>query len=273
GRERYLRSSCTPFFDKNGQFQGYRGVSVDVTAQVLAERALRDSEGRLRHSQQHLERAQRVAATGSAERDLVNGTEEWSDEMFHLLGLERASFALTDEVIFSLVHEEDRERIKAAIAMSRQGKPPPPGEFRIVRPDGETLTLYWETEVLCDAKGVPIRSTSVFKDVTELRAAERREREMERQLLHLQKLEALGTLAGGVAHDLNNTLVPILALTKLTANRLPAESREQNSEKRAFDLAATVREALRMLRASLPATMQIIERVADVPSFFGDSSQ
>jgi len=300
GKERYLRSSCMPIFGKNGQFQGYRGFSVDITAQVLAERALRDSEGRLRHSQQHLERAQRVAATGSAERDLITGAEEWSDEMFHLLGLERAAFALTDEVIFSLVHDEDRARIKAAIAMSREGRPPPPGEFRIVRPDGEILTLYWETEVLCDAKGVPIRSTSVFKDVTELRAAERREREMERQLLHLQKLEALGTLAGGVAHDLNNTLVPILALTKLTANRLPAESRErnnlvtvmeacerarslvqrilafsrkQNSEKRAFDLAATVREALRMLRASLPATMQIIERVADVPSFFGDSSQ
>lgn len=300
GNERYLRSSCMPFYDKHGAFQGYRGVSVDVTAQVLAEHALRDSEARLRHSQQHLERAQRVAATGSAERDLVSGAEEWSDEMFRLLGLERASFALTDEVIFSLVHEEDRERVKAAIAMSRVGKPPPPGEFRIVRPDGETLTLYWETEVLCDDKGLPVRSTSVFKDVTELRGAEKREREMERQLLHAQKLEALGTLAGGVAHDLNNTLVPILALTKVTANRLPAESRErsnlltvmeacerarslvqrilafsrkQNSEKRLFDLAATVREALRMLRASLPATVQLVERVADVPSFFGDSSQ
>ena len=300
GKERYLRSSCMPFHDKGGVFQGYRGVSVDVTAQVLAERALRDSEARLRHSQQHLERAQRVAATGSAERDLISGAEEWSDEMFRLLGLERASFALTDEVIFSLVHEEDRERVKAAIAMSRAGKPPPPGEFRVVRPDGEVVTLYWETEVLCDAKGVPVRSTSVFKDVTELRGAEKREREMERQLLHAQKLEALGTLAGGVAHDLNNTLVPILALTKVTANRLPAESRErnnlltvmeacararslvqrilafsrkQNSEKRAFDLAATVREALRMLRASLPATVQLVERVEDVPSFFGDSSQ
>jgi signal transduction histidine kinase len=137
-------------------------------------------------------------------------------------------------------------------------------------------------------------------DLTAQRIAERREREMERRLLHVQKLEALGTLAGGVAHDLNNTLVPILALTKLTANRLPAESRErsnlvtvmeacerarslvqrilafsrkQNSEKRAFDLAATVREALRMLRASLPATVQIVERVANVPNFFGDSSQ
>jgi len=71
-----------PFYDKGGAFQGYRGVSVDVTAQVFAERALRDSEARMRHSQQHLERAQRVAATGSAERDLVTGAEEWSDEMF-----------------------------------------------------------------------------------------------------------------------------------------------------------------------------------------------
>jgi PAS domain S-box-containing protein len=300
GTERYLRSSCTPFYGEDGSFQGYRGVSVDGTAQVLAERDLLGSEVRLRHSQQHLERAQRVAATGSAERNLVTGVEEWSDEMFRLLGLERAAFALTDEIIFSLVHEEDRERVTAEIALSRAGKPPAPGEFRIVRPDGEVLTLYWETEVLCDSKGAPIRSTSVFKDVTELRGAERREREMERQLLHAQKLDALGTLAGGVAHDLNNTLVPILALTKLTANRLPAESREhgnlltvmeacerartlvqrilafsrkQSSEKRPFDLAATVRDAVSMLRASLPATVRIVERVADVPSFCGDSSQ
>src|SRR6185437_6869679 len=103
------------------------------------------------------------------------------------------SFALTDEVIFSLVHEEDRERIKAAIAMSREGKPPPPGEFRIVRPDGETLTLYWGTEVLCDAEGVTIRRTRVVKDLTVLRGDGRRERAMERQLLHVQRNEALGT--------------------------------------------------------------------------------
>ena len=130
-----------------------------------------------------------------------------------LLGLERTSSPLTDEIIFSLM-------------LSRAGMPPP-GEFRVGRPDGEVLTLYCETEVLCDSKGTPIRSTSVFKDVTELRGAEKREREMERQLLHAQKLEALGTLAGGVAHDLNNTLVPILALTKITANRLPTDSRER----------------------------------------------
>ena len=138
GRERYLRSSCMPFYDEDGAFQGYRGISVDVTAQALAERALRDSETRLRHSQQHLERAQRVAATGSAERDLVTGVEEWSDEMVRLLGLERTSFALTDEIIFSLVHDEDRERVKATMMLARAGMPPPPGEFRVVRPDGES---------------------------------------------------------------------------------------------------------------------------------------
>ena len=91
-----------------------------------------------------------------------------------------------------------------------------------------------------------------------------------------------------------------LALTKITANRLPTDSRErcnletvmeacerarllvqqilafsrkQSPEKRQFDLSATVREALRMLRASLPATVQIDEHIADLPDFFGDSGQ
>jgi len=48
--------------------------------------------------------------TARDRRDLVTGTEEWSDEMFRLLALERASFALTDQIIFSLVHEENRGR-------------------------------------------------------------------------------------------------------------------------------------------------------------------
>jgi signal transduction histidine kinase len=121
---------------------------------------------------------------------------------------------------------------------------------------------------------------------------------IERQ--HSPKLEALGTLAGGIAHDLNNTLVPVLSLAKMTARRLPeggrerinletihtagvrardlvkqilAFSRREPVEKQPVDLAALTREALKLLRASIPATVRIVEDIDDVPPILGDLGQ
>jgi signal transduction histidine kinase len=138
------------------------------------------------------------------------------------------------------------------------------------------------------------------KEVAELRASELRQKETERQLLHSQKLEAIGTLAGGIAHELNNALVPVLALTKITARRLPEESREranldtvhqgaermrdlvrqilafgrkETSEPVFFDLRAVVRDTLSLMRSTLPATVEIVEHLARLPRLYGDPGQ
>ena len=134
----------------------------------------------------------------------------------------------------------------------------------------------------------------VAHDITE-------QRRQEEQRWRSQKLEALGTLAGGIAHDLNNTLVPVLSLTKLTLKRLPEGSRERqnlttvleaserardlvkqivafsrqedNKEKTVLDPAAVLQTAVDMLRASLPTTISIELRLEPVPRLLGDAGQ
>jgi signal transduction histidine kinase len=140
----------------------------------------------------------------------------------------------------------------------------------------------------------------VWTDVTSVRRGEEERRALEAQLQHAQRLEALGTLAGGIAHELNNALVPVLALAKLTIRRLPENSRDRRSietilhagerardlvreilmfsrkheqVRQSFDLGEVARTALHMLRPSLPATIRINEDIRPVPPIVGDPGQ
>jgi signal transduction histidine kinase len=137
----------------------------------------------------------------------------------------------------------------------------------------------------------------VWLDITAVKRAEQERLALESQLHHAQRLESLGTLAGDIAHDLNNTLVPIRALAKTTMRRLEDGSREhanlalilQASERasalvrqilefgrkeaptrEAVDLAALLRSSTQMLGATLPATIRIVEAIDAAPPVIGD---
>jgi signal transduction histidine kinase len=164
-----------------------------------------------------------------------------------------------------------------------------------------------------DVRYVSISGTPVFDDAgvfrgyrgtgrnrtAEVRAEEAR-RSLERQLQHAQKIEALGQLAGGVAHDLNNALVPILGLTELVLEATPkgsgnralletvlagarrarelvrqilAFSRREQSDRHTFDLGKTVAETLTMLRAAIPTTIALVDDIAPRLPMVGDPGQ
>ena len=272
---------------------GTAGLRVDITA-------FKAVQAELHASREHLARAQRVAATGSFELDLRTRNIEWSDETYRIFGVTRAIGPLNQTALEEIILPEDRERFRHQIAIVLEGRSEPVMEYRIRRADGRIRTLYREMELIRDAAHQPHKLIGVIRDVTELRDAERRRDELERQLMHSQKLEALGTLAGGVAHDLNNTLVPILALSKLAVDELPetspvradietiiraserardlvkqilAFSRKRDVLKQEVDLGLVTREALQMLRASLPASIHIIEQIGEVPPVFGDEGE
>jgi signal transduction histidine kinase len=131
-------------------------------------------------------------------------------------------------------------------------------------------------------------------------AAETHRRELERQLHHSQKLEALGTLAGGIAHDLNNTLVPIVSLSQVALKHVAGPGRERErlelirqagarardlvqqilmfsrkgaGQRREFAPDVVLHEALALLRPIIPATIGIKPAIAEGLALRGDPTQ
>ena len=284
---------CVMVCERRMENGGSAELHIDITK-------LKTIEDQLRRSRDNLNRAQRRAKIGSFERDLRTGDVFWSDEAYRIFGRDPSTPPPTREELLAIIQPEDRDSFEASLAASARGFPTPSVQFRIRCPDGSLKWIYVEVELTLDVDGNAVRRVGTIRDVTEKRAAEERQRELERQLFHSQKLEALGTLAGGIAHDLNNTLMPILALSELLMRKLPkgsgdredletivqasrhgrdlvrrilAFSRYQQVATMRADLAAITHQSLQMLRPTIPATVLINEEIEDVPPIVADPGQ
>ena len=282
-----------PHFDERGQL-----VRNLVVVQDITER--KEIELELRRSRENMARAQAIAVIGSFERDLTTGKIEWSDEMYKILGLDKGKVAPSYEAFVPLIHPDDRERLDHARDVAAGGMPLGTMEFRITRPDGAERIIRRENALVFDEHQRPVRYHGTYQDITDRRSIEERERDLERQLLHSQKLDALGRLAGGMAHDLNNTLVPIMALSKVAARdlepgsvlrgnletifaasqqardlvkRVLAFSRRDKIERKTADLQDLVNDALALMRAAIPTSIQLDARIGKVPLIEADASQ
>jgi PAS domain S-box-containing protein len=262
-------------------------AAIDVTELKRNEAALRDSEARLRKSQAHLAAAQLIAAIGSWELDAETRRFTWSEEMYRLHGFAPSDETIELERALAFIDAADRDMARRMIEQALAGSPTRSLDYRIVRADGEVRMVHCQGRLAVE-RGGSRKLLGTMQDVTEARAAEAKRHALEAQLRHAQRLEALGTLAGGIAHDLNNTLVPIISLTKLTMNKLERDSRawqnlqlvaeagargralvqqilafsrREQGEKSVIDLAENTMESLRLLRVGLPSTIRIEQRL------------
>lgn len=235
GMSHMIDWSITYLRDVDGKIVGALCAGIDVTEQRSAAEALKISEQRLIASQ-------RIANIGTWDWDITAGTLYWSTQIAALFGLEPADRVFSYDEFLDLVHPEDRVRVSRHLeSRLRQG-----GEcrleHRIIHPDGSIHWLLEHGNISLGESGRPLRMLGIVQDITD------RKKE-EDTLRQVQKMEALGNLAGGVAHSLNNLLVPIINLSDVIRDEVPADGMEARSLKKINEAAQTARDLVSRILA------------------------
>ncbi len=178
----------------------------DISARKRADQALRASERMLAESQRH-------GHVGSWFWGLT-GPFEWSAETYRIYGVSPRTFTPTPEAVLSLVHPDDRTAMQSWLADSTAGDDHEL-EFRVTRPDGAVRVLLGRGKAVAGDGNAHAHMAGTVQDITERKRAEAEKAAARTQLHQAQKMESVGRLAGGVAHDFNNMLGVILGHAEL----------------------------------------------------------
>ncbi len=175
-------------------------------------------------------------------------------------------------------------------------------ELELKKLDGTPITGLVTAQAIKDNHGKPLFIDGFVLDITEQKRVEKENKKLADQLMHSQKLEAIGTLAGGIAHDFNNILTAVLGYTELAIERAPEMEQSLKSDLshvinaglRAKELVTQIlqfsrhadtnfkpvvlenvlKEVVALLKASLPATIEITTNMEVASNtVFADESQ
>jgi len=273
-------------------------IGSTIVGRVISIRDIGPAVRTAQALEQHrafLEKAQEIGHIGSWVAEL-DGSDRlgWSTESHRIFGVALGKFEGSSAAFFEFVHPDDRAAVHAASDKAVADGQPYDFEHRVVRPDGSVRWVHEKAAVVRDPQGRPLRMVGTVQDITE-------RRQLEDQLRQSQKMEAIGRLAGGIAHDLNNALTAIagyaeLALGEVASDhaaradveeirraaeragsvtrQLLAFSRKQLLEPRVFDLNDTIAGICRLLSRLLGTDIEVKAELALEPlHVLGDPGQ
>jgi PAS domain S-box-containing protein len=313
--------SCwsTPIFDSHQQLLGtfaiyYREPRlpnpehmrlVEVATHTAAiciksatdDAVLRANALTLSRSNELLQQMGQMAEIGAWSLDLASQELTWSEQVYVIHELDpRIKPDVATAIDFYA--PEARPIIRAAVDAAMNEGTPWDLELPLITAKGRRHWVRAQGQAEF-AGGKPVRLHGAFQDITARKHAESVQQSLEVQLRQSQKMEAIGTLAGGVAHDFNNILGAIMGCAELArmdsagnpavlenlddllkashrakdlVRQILTFSRQQNQERRVIQLQPVLHESLRLLRAALPASVELRPNIDDAaPPVFADA--
>lgn len=292
GAVRHVREDGVVSVDEQGNITSILGTVQDITGRKIAEEELLNSRALLLSLINSIpdlifykDRQSAYLGANQAFADFVGRREP------DIVGKTDFDFFPTELAEF--FRKKDRQMLAKNVQQRN--------EEWVVFPDGRDVLLDTLKTSYYGPDGEVLGLIGISRDITEQRAGLEEREKLNRQLQQSQKMESIGTLAGGIAHDFNNILSAIMGYTELAQLGLPPESKSYTNlnevmvagkratalvrqilafsriteeERQPVQLALIIKEALKLLRASIPTTIEIKQNIpADLGSVLADPTQ